>query len=331
MYRLFILLSIVCWCDMAIGTGQPVDPFAQVKRMGRGVNIIGYDPLWQDAAMARFQDRHYRLIREAGFKTVRINLNCLHRMDTNLRLPEIWFTTLEHQVREALRNDLIVILDLHDFTTVAKDPVAFQPRVIAFWRQVAERFKDAPDTVIFELLNEPNGLLTADLWNAWIPEILTAIRTSNSARTVIVGSADFNGMTALTRLSLPDNDRNLIATAHYYHPMSFTHQGAPWSKHKNLSGVTWGTAEDRAKVVDDFQRAAAWSKEHHRPILLGEFGAYDKNNSDVALRAAYVAHVSRTAESMGWAWTYWQFDSDFILYDIDRNHWVEPILKALVP
>ena len=154
MHRLLILLSLVCWCDLAIGAGQPIDPYAQVKRMARGVNIIGYDPLWKDASAARYQDRHYQLIREAGFKTVRINLNCLHRMDKNLHLPETWFTTLEHQVREALRNDLIVILDLHDFTTVAKDPIAFQLRVIAFWRQVAERFKEAPDTVIFELLND---------------------------------------------------------------------------------------------------------------------------------------------------------------------------------
>jgi len=27
----------------------------------------------------------------------------------------------------------------------------------------------------------------------------------------------------------------------------------------------------------------------------------------------------------------WQFDSDFIVYDIDKDSWFEPILKALVP
>ena len=38
-----------------------------------------------------------------------------------------------------------------------------------------------------------------------------------------------------------------------------------------------------------------------------------------------------TAESLGWAWSYWQFDSDFILYNIDEDHWTEPIKQALVP
>ncbi len=43
------------------------------------------------------------------------------------------------------------------------------------------------------------------------------------------------------------------------------------------------------------------------------------------------AHLARTAESFGWAWSYWQFDSDFILYNIDEDHWTEPIKQALVP
>jgi endoglucanase len=41
--------------------------------------------------------------------------------------------------------------------------------------------------------------------------------------------------------------------------------------------------------------------------------------------------VARTAEALGWAWAYWQFDSDFIVYDIDHDRWVEPILRALIP
>ena len=72
-----------------------------------------------------------------------------------------------------------------------------------------------------------------------------------------------------------------------------------------------------------------WSKAQRRPILLGEFGAYDKG--DMESRAAYTAYVARTAESLGWAWTYWQFDSDFIVWDMAKDGWVQPIWRALVP
>ena len=59
----------------------PVDPFEQVKQMGRGVNIIGYDPLWNDFAKARFQARHFQLIHDGGFQTVRVNLQVFGHMD----------------------------------------------------------------------------------------------------------------------------------------------------------------------------------------------------------------------------------------------------------
>ena len=41
--------------------------FAVNQRLGRSVNIIGYDPIWQDRAKARFQERHFARIKEAGF------------------------------------------------------------------------------------------------------------------------------------------------------------------------------------------------------------------------------------------------------------------------
>jgi endoglucanase len=39
--------------------------------------------------------------------------------------------------------------------------------------------------------------------------------------------------------------------------------------------------------------------------------------------------VARTAEKLGFSWGYWQFDSDFIVYDIDKEQWVMPLLNAL--
>jgi endoglucanase len=47
-------------------------------------------------------------------------------------------------------------------------------------------------------------------------------------------------------------------------------------------------------------------------------------------RARYTAYVARTAEKLGFSWAYWQFDSDFIVYNIDKEQWVTPILNALI-
>jgi endoglucanase len=308
------------------------DAFEQVMRLGRGVNILGYDPIWDDFAEARFKERHFKLIHEAGFQTVRINLHALQHMDEGdgYRLEDAWLRTLDWAVKEALANDLMVILDLHNFTDVAENPMAFKPRILAFWKQIGERFRDAPKTVLFEILNEPNGKLTPKLWDEFWREALAVIRAANPTRGVVIGPPFWNGIGALDNLRLPEEDRNIIVTVHYYEPFSFTHQGASWTPSTvHLSGVCWGSDAEKKRLADDFGRVQKWSLEFRRPILLGEFGAYDKGPMDS--RALYTAAVARTAESLGWAWTYWQFDSDFIVYDIDRDRWVEPILKALIP
>jgi endoglucanase len=307
-----------------------VDPFEQVKQMQRGVNIIGYDPMWKNFEKARFKEKHFKLIREGGFQTVRINLHAFSHMDSRGQLKPNWLKTLDWAVKGALENNLNVILDLHNFTDIAKDPAAYKTRFLAFWKQIAPRFKDASPNLMFEILNEPNTALTPALWNTYLREALTIIRETNPARNVVIGPAFWNGIDHLSELELPKEDHQIIVTIHYYHPMAFTHQGAPWAKeYVDHTGVKWGTDEEKQKVVEDFGKVNEWATAQQRPILLGEFGAYDK--AEMELRAKYTAHLARTAESLGWAWTYWQFDSDFIVYDIDADHWIEPIWKALIP
>ncbi len=326
-----MMLLALCASRPAVA-GEGVDPFVQVKRLGRGVNVLGYDPIWRDFHKARFKERHFKLIHDAGFQSVRINLHALQRLKAanGYKLDETWLKTLDWAVQGALSNHLMVILDLHNYNDVAKDPQKYKPRFLAYWKQMAEHFKDAPDTVLFEVLNEPNGKLTPELWSEFLGEVLPIIRATNPTRTLVIGPPHWNGIDHLDELVLPEDDRNIIVTVHYYEPMRFTHQGAPWEKEAaHLSGVTWGSAEEKARVEQDFARVQDWSLKHRRPILLGEFGAYDK--APMESRVRYVECVARTAESLGWAWTYWQFDADFILYDIDKDRWVEPILKALIP
>ncbi len=308
----------------------PIDPSDQVKTMVRGVNIIGYDPLWRDFEKARFKERHFTRIHDGGFQTVRINLQAFSHMNAENRLDPVWFKTLDWVVKNALANGLTAILDEHDFTVCGNGAEACKPKLMAFWEQVAEHYKDAPNSVLFEILNEPNTQVTPEIWNAWIKEALAIIRRSNPRRNVVIGPASWNNVHFLDRLELAENDRNIIVTVHYYLPMNFTHQGAPWNKATaKLSGVTWGSPEEMQAVKDDFAGVQEWSKAQNRPILLGEFGAYDKGDMDSRVR--YTSHVARTAESFGWAWAYWQFDSDFIVYDMAKDEWVGPIRRALIP
>ena len=314
----------------AVDSGKGLDAFEQTRQMRRGVNIIGYDPLWKDFSKARFQDRHFKLLKEAGFQSVRVNLAAFEHMNKKLELDPKWLKTLDWAVEGALDNNLTIILDEHDFGYCGKDAEGCRVKLMAYWRQIAERYKDAPPAVVFEILNEPNQKLTSDLWNADLKEALAIIREKNPTRNVVIGPSFWNNIHTLPQLELPAGDRHIIVTVHYYLPMEFTHQGASWNKETvNLSGVRWGTDSDKLVMEQNFLTVQAWAKAQNRPILLGEFGAYDK--ADMDSRVAYTAHAARTAESLGWAWAYWQFDADFILWDMAKDTWVTPLLKALVP
>jgi endoglucanase len=317
-----------------VGHAKPkaANAFEQNRKVGRGVNILGYDPIWRSRDQARFQDKHFRLLKEAGFNSVRINLQPFRRMTpaNGYALSESWFEVLDWAVRQAQAQGLRVILDLHEYNSLGADPVTNKVKFLAFWRQLSAHCQGAPESVLFEVLNEPSRKLTPALWNEYLAEALAIIREKNPTRTVIVGPGFWNSIDHLTELELPVADHNLIVTIHYYTPMDFTHQGAAWAGRKDKLGVDWlGTDKELAVIKRDFDKAADWAKQHERPLFLGEFGAYDK--APMESRARYLASVARAAEQRGWSWAYWQFDSDFILYDIGHDAWIEPIRNALIP
>jgi endoglucanase len=306
-----------------------MDAFAQVGQMGPGVNVLSEDPGWTDPSKARFKPELFAKIKAAGFGTVRIVLNAMGHMDDYFVIETGYLNRLDTMVNAALDAGLTVILDEHDFNYCAVETWGCRQKLNAFWAQVAPRYKDAPGRLIFEIMNEPHEAFTPEMWNDQIKQTLPIIRASNPVRNVIIGPGNWNGLGYLDKLVLPVTDRHIIVTYHYYAPMEFTHQGSPWVSQYKLTGQTWGSEADLAQLNKDFDVVKAWSDKWNRPILLGEFGAYE--TAPMESRLKYDSTVARAAEKRGFAWAYWQFDKDFIVYDIATDKWVEPVLNALIP
>ncbi len=305
--------------------------FQQNEKLGRGVNIIGYDPLWKDPSKARMKEKHFKLIKDAGFNNVRIVIGPFKfsMNDSLYTIKPEFFTTLDWAIKESLKNKLMVIVDFHEHGAMQKDPLGTKPKLLAMWKQIADHCKDYSNDVLFEIANEPN--MKPEIWNDIHKAAYQILRESNPKRTIIIGTINGNQIKFLPDLTLPEADRNIIIAIHYYSPIQFTHQGAPWSvKNKDLSGIEWKqTQEEEAAVNKDFDMAQEWSKKYNRPLTLGEFGAYEK--ADLASRIRWTNYIARQAEARKWSWSYWQFDSDFILYDLNKDEWVLPIRDALIP
>lgn len=303
----------------------------QVVQMGAGVNILGYDPYWQEGGQGNYREEHFKAIRDAGFSTVRVVLFTFRHLDQDGVLDPAWLEKLDWVVEMGKKHELNVILDVHDFDECAKDFANCAGRLEQVWSQLASRYADEPASVVFELLNEPHGQLDAETWNAFFPKLLDVVRESNPTRNVIIGPVGWNSFRHLDALELPEDDRHLIVTFHYYEPFDFTHQGANWVEEQfsRLKNVSFGTPEQVAQIGKDFDTVKAWSEKHDRPILLGEFGAYDKGPMES--RVLWTDTVSRAARERGFARAYWQFSSDFLLYDFGKQAWVEHILRAVIP
>jgi endoglucanase len=304
---------------------------AKPPALHRGVNVLGYDPIWTDPTRARFKQAYFQVIHDAGFDFIRVNLQAFRHMKPTGELDPIWLKRLDWVVDNASAAHLAIILDEHDFNGCSDDPDTCKIVLGNFWKQVAPRYRSAPPSVMFELLNEPHAKLDADHWNALLVDMLAIVRSTNPTRTVVIGPTQWNSLDKLDTLKLPEDDRNILVTFHYYEPFQFTHQGASWTNMTGVHGISWGSDADRARLAGDFAKVAAWAKASGRPVLLGEFGAYDKSGTPIELRTAYTAAVAREAEKHGFPWAYWQFDSDFIAYDVKTDQWVKPILDALVP
>jgi len=310
------------------------DAFNAARAVGRGVNI-------GDALEAPKEgewgvvivQQYFELIKKAGFNSVRIPIRWEAHASASApyTIDPSFFVRVDQVIDWALKQDLVVILDFHNYPTLMTNPQGHQERYLTLWKQIAGYYKSYPSTVLFELLNEPNNLLDAAQWNALSSQALNLVRQSNPSRNVIIGGAGLNGYDQLEKLELPKDDRHLIATFHYYNPFEFTHQGADWlSGMGQYLGMTWDASEaEKAVITSQFDQVAAWAKEQDRPVLLGEFGAYSK--ADMDSRAHWTSFVAREAENRGFAWAYWEFCSKFGIYDPNAQVFREPLLKALIP
>jgi endoglucanase len=267
-------------------------------------------------------------IRQGGFATVRIPTRWSAHAAASppYAIDPAFLDRVTWVIDRALSAGLRVVLNIHHYGEIFDDPHEQRDRFLALWQQIAMQFRDYPESVVFEVLNEPNTNLTPELWNDFLADAVAVIRQSNPNRYVMLGTAEWGGIGAMNHLRLPDDDR-VIFTFHYYQPFEFTHQGAEWVSGSDAwVGTTWGAGRDSAAVRTDFDAVAAWASERNVPVFMGEFGAYSR--AAMNDRIAWTAFVRSEAERRGFSWAYWEFDAGFGAYTDGR--W-NALHEALIP
>lgn len=111
-----------------------------------------------------------REIRNVGFSTIRVPVSWHNHVDENFKISEPWADRVQEVVDQCLDAGLKVILNVHhDVEKGFYFPTPDQYKnsekyMTTVWKQIAERYKDYDERLLFEIINEPRETGTDHEW-----------------------------------------------------------------------------------------------------------------------------------------------------------------------
>ena len=342
-------------------------------RIKRGTNMSHWLSQSEQRGEARrlhIQEDDFARLKELGFDFVRIPIDEVQFWDEEgNKLPEAW-DLLKNALDWSRKYDLRAIVDLHIirshyFNAVNEDDKAAntlftsdeaQEGLINLWRQLSEFLKDrSNDWVAYELMNEPVAP-EHEQWNQLVAKVHKALRELEPQRTLVIGSNMWQGHETMKYLKVPEGDKNIILSFHYYNPMLLTHYGAWWSplcaayKGKvNYPGVLVSKEDFDAapaaikdqlkpyteevwnidKIREQFKDAIEAAKKYDLQLFCGEWGVYEPVDRELAYN--WYRDVLTVFDEYNIAWTTWCYDADFGFWDQQRHSFKDrPLVELLM-
>jgi aryl-phospho-beta-D-glucosidase BglC (GH1 family) len=220
-----------------------------------------------------------------GYKSLRLPVTWNNHIGPapTYTIDSAWMNTVQQVVDWALAANLYVMLNMHHDGWVGDmghDHDAVLDKYQKVWRQIATRFKDYPNKLMFESKNEP-GFQDAngkDLSDAQMRTLLDELNTAffnvvrgigggNATRPLVLPSvytrSDQPMIDSLKATIAHLNDPNLIATIHYYgwFPFSVNMANSPQFDTLSINSVH----ESFDAVYNTFVVNGV-------PIIVGEWG-----------------------------------------------------------
>ncbi|MDR3456350.1 MAG: glycoside hydrolase family 5 protein [Verrucomicrobiae bacterium] len=324
--------------------------YRAAKLFRHGVNLGDY--LEAGSWAVKIDAGEFAAMKHEGFDHVRVPVGW-HRYagpapDFTLS-PEI-FSRVDFAVTNTLNNHMAVMINIHHFDALDKDPTNTAAEFLKIWQQIAAHYRNFPARLAFELDNEPHDYATTALMNPIYAQAITEIRQTNPKRTIFVEPGGWGSIAELKNLVLPPDD-NVIVSVHCYDPFHFTHQGASWtSADVQQTNIVFPGPPAQPLAMDEglnpkpwvrdwiekyntlpsgqnpssplaftgkLKYLHAWSDYYGRPIHLGEFGAYIK--ADERSRANFYAAFRQAAEKEQLGWCIWDWSANFRYWDKKNN------------
>lgn len=298
-------------------------------------------------------------VKAQGFKTVRIPVSYLDMIGDgpDYKIDTDWLDRVQEVVDYVVDNDMFAIVNMHGdgYYTVdhswllcAEDDdkqTEIKDKYGKVWTQIADRFKDYDQHLIFESMNEEfnndygkpdeKAYDNINAYNQIFVDSVRATGSNNEKRWLLLpgwntnidytANDEYNFKIPTDKGCKADGKRIMISV-HYYDPFNFTIDEnktakTQWGKYAVKNYDNWGQ-EDYV----DSQMALLNEKfvSQGYPVVIGEFGAQDKTEKFAdynEFRRYWAEYLIKAAKKNGVVCVYWDngYNGNKGFGIIDRN------------
>lgn len=332
--------------------GMESDAKTLASKMYAGINIgntleVPNGQNWGNNATV--SEAYIKGLKTLGFNAVRIPCAWSSHADaTTYEIDAEWLNKVADAVNLCLINDMYAIVNIHwdggwlEDNIISGYSEAINTKQKTLWTQIATKFKDYDEHLLFAGCNEPgmnetssnDALMTVTAkqtimkYEQTFVDAVRATGGNNATRCLIVQIPATRISAGLSDFSMPTDvvSGRLMVEAHFYDPYQFClmEEDANWGKvfwywgtanHVNGSEHNATSGSEENYVQEQFQKMKETFVDAGYPVIIGEYSAMKRTVSENqekhnASRAYWNEVVTREAKSHGIVPFYWETNGD---------------------
>ena len=264
-----------------------------------------------------------KMMKEAGFSTIRVPVTWYQEMDKDGKVNDAWMNRVKEVVDYVIDNGMYCILNVHHDT--GADEGSYKSWIKAstsnyntnktkyegLWRQIAEKFKDYDQHLLFEAYNEMldeknnwNEPASDDGYkaiNSYAKSFVTTVRGTggnNKQRNLVVNTYSASSTAnAMKKLDLPEESGHIIFQLHSY--------------------PNWKSESNAKTEIDNLISNIKTNLLKRAPVIIGEYATFttwpskiDYYDTDRKVALYAMDYLIKQTKTAGIGTCYWMGLSD---------------------
>lgn len=284
-------------------------------------------------------------VKAAGFKSIRISISYFAKIDDDkdYTIDSKWLDRVQEVVDYCIKNDLYAVINIHGdgYNTIdgswllcnGKNQTEIKKKYKKVWKQIAERFKNYDEHLLFESMNEefdgsysePNKEYYQNIndYNQIFVDTVRKTGDNNTKRWLIIpgwntnidytaGDYGFKLPTDQYRdKSIDKEEQRIMISVHYYSPWDFCGGEncviTQWGNEADDPSKT-STTCDETYMKNQLNLMKTTFADKGYPVFIGEYGSIDKTSYDSEneyYRAYFARKLCQLSRKNGCIPMYW--------------------------